>query len=234
MDITLNDVLAWMAQLGYQVDKRPYKLNLVGIRDKSIAVPENYSDHIAYFYWDDNGNLNGKVAEATTTPGIQYLYNPISGSSGGTAILKQGQYVDTWGIGIHRGKYDALTQQKPVTVIRDNDRNSELNYFASTTTGLYGINIHRSTATYASKDLIGPDSAGCQVFRWVDDFNEMMDLARKSRDLYGNAFTYTLIDQREQLQEERKTIINYAVIGGTLIALTGYFYYLYKKKVIKL
>lgn len=226
----LNDVLNWMNQLGYSVDKRPYKLNLVGIRDKSVAVPENYSDHIAYFYWDDAGALQGKVCEGTTTPGIKYLFDPIN--SQGTAILKQGQYVDTWSIDLHRGKYEALCQRKPVTVIRDSDRNSELNYFGETTTGLYGINIHKSSSSYANQDLIGPDSAGCQVFRWQDDFYAMMDLARKSRDMYGNYFTYTLIDEREVIQDERKKIINLAVIGGALIGISAYMFYLYKKGII--
>jgi len=228
----LQQVLDEMQSLGYEVDKRPYKLNVVGIRDASVAVPENYSDNIAFFYWDNNGNVQGKVAEATTTPSVQYLQNPIAGSSGGTAILKQGQYINTYALGLHRGKYEALVQVKPVTVIRDNDRNSILNYFADTTTGLYGINIHRSTASYASQDKIGPDSAGCQVFRFVDDFNSMMALARQSRDRYGNSFTYTLIDQREQLQNQRKKEINYTIIGGVLIGLTAYAYFLYKKGII--
>jgi len=228
----LQDVIYEMQSLGYEIDTRPNALNVVGIRDASIGIPENYSDNIAFFYYDNNGNLQGKIAEATTTPGVQYLNNPIAGSSGGTAILKQGQYKNTYQIGIHRGKYEALVQAKPVTVIRDNDRNSILNYFANTTTGLYGINIHRSTASYASQDKIGPDSAGCQVFRWRDDFNEMMNKAKISRDLYGNQFTYTLIDQREQIQNSRKKGINYAIVGGVLIGLSIYGYILYKKRII--
>jgi hypothetical protein len=233
-DLQLENIIDEMQSLGYAIDIRPNKLNIVGIRDASVAVPENYSDNIAYFWWDDNGNLQGKVAEATTTPGVQYLNNPLAdaATSGGTAILKQGQYKNAYQIGIHRGKYEALVQAKPVTVIRDNDRNSILNYFANTTTGLYGINIHRSTASYASEDTIGPDSAGCQVFRWIDDFNDMMSKARRSRDLYGNNFTYTLIDKREQLQNDRKKVINYGVVGGVLIGLSIYAYILYKKGII--
>jgi len=146
--------------------------------------------------------------------------------------MKQGQYINAYQIGLHKRKYEALVQARPVTVIRDNDRNSILNYFANTTTGLYGINIHRSTASYASEDTIGPDSAGCQVFRWIDDFNDMMDKARTHRGLYGNNFTYTLIDEREQLQRQRKKEINYGVIGLVLIGLTSYMYFLYKKGII--
>ena len=230
----LQDVIDEMQSLGYKIDTRPNALNVVGIRDASVAVPENYSDNIAYFWFDDNGDLQGNVAEATTTPGIQYLQNPLedAAKSGGTAIMKQGQYTNAYQIGIHRSKYEALVQAKPITVIRDNDRNSILNYFADTTTGLYGINIHHSTASYASEDKIGPDSAGCQVFRWIDDFNDMMARARIHRGLYGNNFTYTLIDEREQLQKQRKKEINYGIIGIVLIGLTSYMYFLYKKGLI--
>lgn len=223
----LESVIEEVKSLGYSIDTRPFKLNVVGIRNPNITRPENYEDQLAYFYYDNNGRLVGKVAEGTTTPSVYWLNSPMN--TLGTAILKQGQYVDTYGIDFHRGKYEALTQKKPVTVIRDNDRNSILNYFAKTTTGLYGINIHRSTAAWSDKDKIGQDSAGCQVFRFREDFDEMMRFARKSRDMYGNKFTYTLIDQREQLQNQRKKAINYGVIGLVLIGMTGYVYFLSKK-----
>lgn len=230
--ITLKDVVEEAQGMGYEIDKRPNKLNVIGIRDMGVSEPSNYSDHIAYFYYDDNGNLQGKVAEGTTTPSVYYLQNPFedAGASGGTAIMKQGQYKNAYSIGLHRGKYEALIQVKPVTVIRDNDRNSLLNYFGKTTTGLYGINIHRSTASMASQDKIGYDSAGCQVFRFREDFDEMMRLAKQSSYRYGNNFTYTLIDEREKLQKG----LNYAVIGGVILGITGLFYYLYKKNIIKL
>ena len=233
----LQDVIEEMQSLGYKIDTRPNALNVVGIRDASIAVPENYSDNIAYFWFDDNGDLQGKLAEATTTPGVQYLKNPLgdAANKGGTAILVQGQYKDAYHIGLHRQKYEALTQKGTLKVIRDDDRNSILDYFGKTydcSAANCGINIHHSTASYASQDTIGPDSAGCQVFRWIDDFNDMMAKARIHRGLYGNNFTYTLIDEREQLQRQRKKEINYGVIGLVLIGLTSYMYFLYKKGVI--
>lgn len=225
--MTLDNIIDEMYSLGYEVDKRPYKLNIVGIRDSGISIPKNYSDNIAYFWYDDNGNLQGKVVEGTTTPSVYWLNNLMNPD--GSAILKQGQYKDTYVIGLHRRRYEALVQNKPVTVIRDSDRNSILNYFGDTQTGNFGINIHRSTAMWADEDEIGQDSAGCQVFRWRDDFNDMMAKARISKDRYGNVFTYTLIDKREQVQKKRK----YAVVGAVIIGLTGYAYLLYKKGIFK-
>jgi hypothetical protein len=144
----------------------------------------------------------------------------------GTAILKQGQYKDAYSIGLHRGKYSALVQVKPVTVIRDKDRNSYLDFFSDTQTGLFGINIHKASRKN-NEAFIGQDSAGCQVYMYETDFNNMMSMANKSRDMYGNKFTYTLIDKRTQIKKR----INYALVGGILVAMTLYVYYLKKKKV---
>ena len=60
---------------------------------------------------------------------------------------------------------------------------------------LFGINIHRATK-YAGKKSTQVDkwSAGCQVIASNDDWKEFMSICRKSRDTWGNSFTYTLIE----------------------------------------
>jgi hypothetical protein len=222
--MTLKEVIDSVEGQGYQLDRRPFKLNVVGVRNLADTVPDEFQDEIAYFYYDNNGNTVGKVARGTTSPSVYFLQNPMNMS--GTAILQQGQYQDAYAIGLHRGLYSALVQVKPVTVIRDTDRNSYLDFLADTQTGLFGINIHRATKKN-NQAIIGRDSAGCQVYMYEEDFNGMMNMAKKSREMYGNKFTYTLIDKRAILKKR----INYGVIGGILIALTAYVYYLKKKKV---
>ena len=83
--------------------------------------------------------------------------------------------------------------------------------------GSFGINIHK-----AGKDSKDVDqwSAGCQVFQKSDDFNEFMGLARKHKNLYGNKFTYTLIDERAY-NRKLKRYGAYA-IGIGLLALIIY------------
>jgi hypothetical protein len=223
--MTLEDVISLVKSQGYEIDTTPFKLNVVGIRDTANTEPILFQDEIAYFYYDQNGNLVGKVARGTTSPSVYYLQNPIN--SGGAAILKQGQYKDSYAIGLHRGKYKALVQVKPVTVIRDKDRNSYLDFFASTTTGLYGINIHKATIKN-NRAEIGTDSAGCQVFMNIEDFDDMMKMADTSRIKNGNTFTYTLIDKKEIIKKR----LDLALVGAILIGLTGYVYYLRKKKVL--
>jgi hypothetical protein len=65
------------------------------------------------------------------------------------------------------------------------------------------------------------------VFQNESDFQGMMDMARQSKNKYGNNFTYTLIDKKEIYKRR----INYGLAGGILIAITAYVYYLKKKKI---
>jgi hypothetical protein len=219
---SLSSIILQANSQGYFFDKRPYKLNVVGVRNPTNTSPLKFEDEIAYFYYDDNGNLVGNVGVATTSPSIYFLENPIN--SKGAGILKQGQYKDAYSIGLHNGLYEALVQKKPVTVIRDADRNSIINLFAPTQTGLFGINIHRATAGKNDTSIIGRDSAGCQVFENVEDFDAMMDMAYRSKDMYGNTFTYTLIDQKN-------VITNYTLIGALVLGIGAYIYYLKRKKI---
>jgi hypothetical protein len=59
------------------------------------------------------------------------------------------------------------------------------------TEGIYGINIHKAGA---DSTYVENWSEGCQVFKRERDFNEFMALARQARLIYGNSFTYTLLE----------------------------------------
>lgn len=218
----LNEIIATAESKGYTIDKRPFKLNLIGVRNSAATDQKKFDDQIAYFHYDSNGRLIGKVVPATTDPSTYFLNQPMNPK--GAAILEAGEYKDTWQIGLHRGKYKALVQVKPVTVIRDDDRNSYINYFAPTQTGLFGINIHRASLTKNNVTEIGQDSAGCQVFQNASDFNSMMGMAETSQSKYGNNFSYILIDERDTLKLRNTTLL---VIG---IGILGYAAYLFFKK----
>jgi hypothetical protein len=220
MERKLTDIIKSAEKLGYPIDKRPNKLNIIGVRNSKATSQDKFDDLIAYFTYDANGNLVGKVVSGTTDPSTYFLKSPINAK--GAAILKSGQYKDAYQIGLHRGKYEALVQRKPVTVIRDDDRNALINYFAPTQTGLYGINIHKSTKGKNNEDIIGADSAGCQVFRNIPDFMDMMRLAQTSRKNYGNSFTYTLIDERDTLKFKNTSVS--LIVGFGLLILASYLY----------
>lgn len=219
--MTLNSIIKTAKEKGYTIDTRPFALNLIGVRNSKATDQNTFDDNIAYFYYDSNGELNGEVAPATTDPSTYWLEQPMN--TAGAAILKSGEYRNTWQIGLHRGKYEALVQVKPVVTIRDNDRNAYINYFAPTSEGLYGINIHRASRGKNNIAIIDKDSAGCQVFRDENDFNQMMSLAKISKAKYGNTFSYILIDGRDEIKKKNTWILGAALIAFSLSI------YLYKK-----
>ena len=223
MEKKLTDIIKSAERLGYTIDKRPNKLNIIGVRNSTATSQDKFDDLIAYFTYDNNGKIVGRVVTGTTDPSTYFLKSPMNLK--GAAILKSGQYKDAYQLGLHRGKYEALVQRKPVEVIRDNDRNALINYLAPTQTGLYGINIHKAQKGKNNEDIIGLDSAGCQVFRNIRDFEDMMQLARISKNKYGNSFTYTLLDDRNLLKFANTTILLVAGIG-----LVGLSVYLFIKK----
>ena len=62
--------------------------------------------------------------------------------------------------------------------------------------GYFGINIHRSNP-YTESYLVNKWSAGCQVFKRIADYDEFINLCQQSAALYGNAFTYTLVTEKD-------------------------------------
>lgn len=213
---SIRALISTLKSKGYKVFERPYELNIVGVRNDS-TTPNKFDDFIYVFFKNDKNQWEGKYFNATTDPGTYYLKNPLSKL--GTAILKEGQYIDSYSIGKHRGQYDALVQSKPIIVIRDYDRNAILDFNnGREEKGLFGVNIHK-----AGKDSKDVDqwSAGCQVFSKSKDFEEFMNIARKHKQLYGNKFTYTLIDERAYNRRLKR--FGTYLIAATLIGVIGYF-----------
>lgn len=209
--ITFKNILRYIKGAKYKVYEEPYRLNIVGIRNAE-SQPNKFDDSMVVFWKNDQGDWEEKTYPVTTDTGTYWLLNPMSNQ--GTAMLKEGQYVDAYAQGYHRGEYKALTQQKPVTVYRDYDRNALFDIFTKTETGNFGINIHKAGENSQNVDKW---SAGCQVFQRTDDFNDFMGLTNKHRDRYGNSFTYTLIDERAI--RRRKRIVAFFVSIGAFIAV---------------
>jgi hypothetical protein len=206
-----------MRKNNYVIYDNPYKLNIVGVRNAQTQ-PNKFDDSIFVFFKDENNNWVDYEYPATTDTGTYWLKNPMSNM--GTAMLKEGQYVNAYKQGLHKGEYLALTQDKPVTVYRDYDRDATFDIFTKETTGNYGINIHKAGQ---NSDNVDKWSAGCQVFKRSDDFSDFMQMTTKHRDLYGNSFTYTLIDERAIMRRKRRTLmfifLGMSVVGGSLLLI---------------
>ena len=190
----LNTLITIMRNNNYEIKERPYELNTVGVRTDNWT-PNKFDDFIFVFFKDDKGSWQGSKNPATTDPGTFWLKSPMHPQ--GTAILKKGQYKDAYSLGVHRKSHEALIQVQPVTVIRDYDRDNKLSYDSlRASTGLFGINIHRANRVGTTL-VVNDHSAGCQVFADATDQSEFIKQAKKHKDLYGNLFTYTLIDERD-------------------------------------
>jgi len=166
-----------------------YNLNIVGIRSAARYAGE--FDDLLVVMHREQGRWVEYTYPITTDPGVYWLHNPSRVD--GTAILVPGQYRGVYAIDKHRGRYDALCQRHgAVRVYRDDNRDSIIDMLPDTTQeGWYGINIHKSGLDSVD---VGKWSAGCQVFKRSSDFNEFMTLCQKSAAIYGNRFTYTLIN----------------------------------------
>ena len=175
-----------------------YNLNIVGVRNAETLneVTNKFDDYMTLSYKED-GEWKFHCFDCTTDPGIHWVENIMREE--GVAILKEDQYRGSHKIRLHQGKYEALGQQKPVTVYRDNNEDGtyDLNE-DNTQTGLFGINIHRATKWEGKKSTqIDKWSAGCQVIAANDDFSLFMEICHKARATWGNSFTYTLINSND-------------------------------------
>lgn len=178
-------------QHGYKIQKavkdKPYKLNIVGWRNK-VGRVDRFDDFIGV-YWQEDDTWYERIFPASTRPGLPWLLNPISKL--GTAILVPGQYINAYGLGDYRG-YTALKQKREFRVFRDKNRDSVFNCdLGSIEEGNFGMHLHR--AGLFSK-VVGLSSAGCQVVEKASDFNELIELCKKAVPVWGNRFTYTLLE----------------------------------------
>lgn len=236
MTLTVEQIIKVLKQKNYSVfeqDTKNFNVNIVGIR--SAIQKSNSFDDLITVFWKYQGKWELRVFPCTTDPGAYWLRNPSDPN--GTGILKEGQYLQTYQIDLHQGKYKALCQRlKPVTVIRDFDLDDELDFYApdlskltkkekkSSTetviewhdlkkkiwveaTGMYGVNIHRANENGQSVS-VEKWSAACQVLQnrsifnpdnqavKVYEFDYFMYLMSKAAEIYGNKFSYTLLNAK--------------------------------------
>jgi len=192
----LPPVIVQAQALGLETWGTPWRLWLFGVRSPNRNA-NSYDDMLGCVYVDDDGLWQAHYWPGTTDPGTYYLINPMN--SAGCAILVAGQYLDTWMIDLHGGKYEALCQRAgEVSVYRDDSGDDKLDLDPRTiATGYFGINLHASTRTEgATSQYVNKYSAGCQVHASAAGFKKMMELAHAQKNKTGrDTFSYTLMDQ---------------------------------------
>lgn len=175
-----------------------YNVNIIGIRsNQNSKVTNKYDDYLVLDYRTKSSHKRN-IYSITTEPGLKCMKKPINAK--GTAILVPGQYRGVYKIDLHNKKYEALCQRLgSVKVYRDNNKDDVYDLQPeSIEKGWFGINIHRSNETWTRPSVDGY-SAGCQSFNNPVDFKSFMRIIKKSAEIYGNKFTYTLLTEDELL-----------------------------------
>ena len=196
MSYTREQIEAAVKAKGYawfdDASNKGFDVNIVGIRNSATGqVVTNAFDDTLTISYKENGQWKFHSWSATTDPGKKGVLEYHNAA--GVARLVEGQYRGSHTIRLHQGKYEALGQAKNVKVYRD--ANKDLNYDENKIQeGLFGINIHKAGA---DSTYVENWSEGCQVFKKSADFEEFMKICRKSRDIHGNSFTYTLIESTD-------------------------------------
>ena len=198
---TVEQIEAAVKSKGYawfgDSENKGYDVNIVGVRNSSTEgrVTNHYDDNMTMSYKVD-GEWKFYCWANTTDPGKYWIDHPSN--SDGCAVLVPGQYRGVYKIDLHGGRYTALCQRNGrVSVYRDNNEDDVYDYDAdSVQSGYFGINIHRSSA-YQTGTYVDKYSAGCQVFADPDDFDDFMIICNKAKDVWGNKFTYTLIESKD-------------------------------------
>ena len=181
-------VLKALRALGYDVHEDG-QCNIIGVRS-SNANANSFDDKILLL-WKSHDSWQEKSYPATCDPGTYWLENPMRVD--GTAILRPGQYVDTYKFDLHAGRYETLCQRGgTVKVWRDANKDETLDHIdESEIEGWFGINIH-----HAGTDSTNVEkwSAGCQVFKRLEDWEEAVQIWKSTGSEW---FTYTLINDKD-------------------------------------
>lgn len=187
---TYKDIRRAVLDQGYLWFRGEMDLNIIGLRSPDLSG-DKFNDTICIAYVDMFGNDLVKSFPATTDPGIHYLTQPINPA--GAAILALGQHRGIWNIGRHKG-HPALVQVKPCRVIRDNNKDSYLDYDVKhAEEGMYGINLH-SVDPHPYQLEVGRWSAGCQVLPVKADKDYILALVELQKLFIGtSSVSYTLL-----------------------------------------
>ena len=191
---------------GGQVFENDGYINFCGVRNNETN--DTFND-VLYIYWKDATNGNFKCVKTsgfTTKPGKKSVLN-TSGkvNSKGVAIVKEGWHPDIWHHGVHGGKHKALRQDqgvtKPITITRDKTQfgkggnNYELRIFSDTTeVGYPYTNMHRSGDPQGNS--VNGWSEGCQVFKYKNEFEEMLGMADFATSKGQKNFSYFLTNKK--------------------------------------
>ena len=177
-----------IAQVKAVCDKKGYRwlpFQLIGIRS-AADKPNAFDDLLG---WVDGDNIVWHTG--TTNPGVHWLKQWMNPA--GCAVLAEGQHINSWVLGKHKGQYEALVQYGPVDVYRDTNKNDKSEQMGKPIRGIYGINHHRANPKFISS-IIDKWSAGCQVRNNPKEYDEFIAACKNSGVRF---FSYVLLNEND-------------------------------------
>lgn len=206
---SFGEIMSVVKDKGYSFfTKGQYNLNFIGIRSEN-SISDKFDDHYHIIYRGSDDRFKHYCLDFTSDPGKHWLLNPMNPR--GTAILVPYQYRGVYSLGVHgrswsSGGYEALEQVKPMMYVRDNSKNTKLDFDLyrdpyKRKRNVFWDNIKSNThrASRLKKVLnVGKYSAGCQVIQDINDFEKILiPLCRKAKKIWGGVFSYTLLEEND-------------------------------------
>lgn len=194
-----EDVKKLFLNKGYKFREEKMALNLFGIRSRNSKSDK--FDDLGGIAWVDEGGPKLFNFWMTTDPGKYYLQNPMDKK--GCIIMVPGQYIETYGKGLHNGKYECFKQAKRMFYVRDYNKDTELDFDLYRNPeslkirgfwGMNGTNFHRASEN-TILNWIGRYSAGCQVVQRPETFKKLIELRDKSVLAGYSLWDYTLFEE---------------------------------------
>lgn len=137
----------------------------------------------------------------TTDPGKYYLQNPLDRN--GCIITVPGQYIEVFGRGLHNGNYECFKQKKHMCYVRDNNKDTILDFdlYRDSTKrkinafwGINGTNLHRASVIKLLQ-WVERYSAGCTVVQSATKFKQLIELRDASVNYGYTLWDYTLFEE---------------------------------------
>jgi hypothetical protein len=163
-----------------------YNVNISIFRNKNIYY-NSADDKLVVIYKKEN-KWKIKCYKITCDPTPYYrqkfLFNPK-----GASYIKEGQYINSYKLGIHRG-FPGLIQYKPISIYRDYNKDLKFDKMYEET-GIFNINIHGLNPKLKLEFDIA-SSAGCITFLDYVNFIDFIEICKEAVNIYGNSFTITV------------------------------------------
>jgi hypothetical protein len=156
---------------------------LMIVRSKADK-PDEFDDKC--YQYEGHGKFL-EVMTCTTNPGTYGLLNFFNWNKKGAFVLASNLWqYDVWKKGSHRGKMDALVQNKKIFGFRDNDKDMKSEELGVMVSGWYGINFH--TVSYSKVKnyilkLIGKWSTGCVVGNNVEKYYSILGRFKRQKTI---------------------------------------------------